>query len=258
MTLARALRDLALLVAAGGALFVLAIARFPAERPVLGIAGVLAAVAALACIGVHGAAMMDAAVTSPEAWRSGLYSSFGLSACLAAAGAVCIAAGAFAAGAVRVGLLLAGALAVIASLPLTGHAMTAKPTAVAVAALAVHGLTAAFWIGSLVALFAIMSTRATGDAAVLHRFSRWAMVAVALLVVAGITFVVLQLRSVAELFGSDYGWLIVGKVFFLALLLVLAFLNRFRWLPMLERGVRDRGRRACAGRSPARWRSRSA
>ena len=140
-----------MLVAAGGALFALAIARFPAERPVLGIAGVLAAVAAVACIGVHGAAMMDAAVTSLEAWRSGLYSSFGLSACVAAAGAVCIAAGAFAAGAVRVGLLLAGALAVIASLPLTGHAMTAKPTAVAVAALATHGLAAAFWIGSLVA-----------------------------------------------------------------------------------------------------------
>ena len=238
MTLARALRDLALLVAAGGALFVLAIARFPGERPVLGIAGVLAAVAAVACIGVHGATMMDAAVTSPEAWRSGLYSSFGLSACLAAAGAVCIAVGAFGAGAVRVGLLLVGALAVITSLPLTGHAMTAKPTAVAVAALATHGLTAAFWIGSLVALFAIMSTRPTGDAAVLHRFSRWAMGAVALLVVAGITFVVLQLSSVSELFGSDYGWLIVGKVFFLVLLLVLAFLNRFRWLPMLERGVR--------------------
>src|SRR5688572_8379600 len=113
MTLARAVRDLGLLVAAGAALFALAIARFPAERPVLGIAGVLAAVAALACIGVHGAAMMDAAVTSPEAWRSGFYSSFGLSACLAAAGAVCIAAGAFAAGAVRVVLLLGGALAVI-------------------------------------------------------------------------------------------------------------------------------------------------
>ncbi len=231
MTLARALRDLALLIAAGGALFALAIARFPAERPVLCIGGVLAAFAAVACIGVHGAAMMDATVTSPEAWRSGFYSSFGLSACVAAAGAVCIAAGAFAAGAVRVGLLLAGALAVIASLPLTGHAMTAKPTAVAVAALAAHGLAAAFWIGSLVALLSIMNV------AVLHRFSRWAMIAVALLVIAGIVFVVLQLSSVSELFGSDYGWLIVGKVFFLLLLLVLAFLNRFRWLPMLERGV---------------------
>jgi copper transport protein len=231
MTLARALRDLALLIAAGGALFALAIGRFPAERPLLGIAGVLAAVAAVACIGVHGAAMMDATVTSLEAWRSGLYSSFGLSACVAAAGAVCIAAGAFAAGAVRVSLLLAGALAVIASLPLTGHAMTAKPTAVAVAALAVHGLAAAFWIGSLVALLSIMNV------AVLHRFSRWAMIAVALLVIAGIVFVVLQLSSVSELFGSDYGWLIVGKVFFLVLLLALAFLNRFRWLPMLERGV---------------------
>lgn len=238
LTLARAARDLALLVAAGAALFALAIARFPGERLVLGVAGLLAAFAALGCIGVHGAAMMDAAPTSFEAWRSGLHSSFGLSACVAAVGAVGIAAGALAAGAVRATLLLAGALAVIASLPLTGHAMTAKPTAVAVAALAVHGLTAAFWIGSLVALFAITSTRATDNAAVLHRFSRWAMMAVALLVIAGITFVVLQLRSPSELFESDYGWLVVGKAFFLGLLLVLASLNRFRWLPMLERGAR--------------------
>ena len=241
MTLARAVRDLALLVAAGGALFVLAIARFPAERPVLAIAGVLAAVAAIACIGVHGAAMMDAAATSPEAWRGGFYSSFGLSTCLAAAGAVCIAAGAFAAGAVRVILLFAGALVVIASLPLTGHAMTAQPTAVAVTALAAHGLAAAFWIGSLAALFSIMSARSSSEpaaAAVLRHFSRWAMVAIALLVIAGLTFAVLQLGSLSQLFASDYGWLIAGKAFFLALLLVLAFLNRFRWLPMLESGAR--------------------
>ena len=58
MRCARALGDLALLIAAGGALFALAIARFPAERPVLCIGGVLAAFAAVACIGVHGAAMM--------------------------------------------------------------------------------------------------------------------------------------------------------------------------------------------------------
>jgi copper transport protein len=237
-TLTRAVRDLALLVAAGAALFALAISRFPAERRVLSIAGVAAALAAVGCIGVHGAAMMDADVTSLEAWRGGLHSSFGLSACVGAAGALLVGAGAFASGVIRPLLLMGGALTVIASLPLTGHAMTAKPAAVAVVALAVHGLTAAFWVGSLVALFAIMSTRAAGEAAVLHRFSRWAMGAVALLVVAGITFVVLQLGSVSELFGSDYGWLIVGKVFFLGLLLVLAFLNRFRWLPMLERGVR--------------------
>jgi copper transport protein len=240
MTLARAIRDLALLVAAGAALFALAIARFPAERPVLTLAGTLGALAALLCIGLHGAAMMDAAVTSPDAWRSGLFSSFGLSACVGAAGALLVALGAFASGVTRSVLLLLGASAIVASLPLTGHAMTAKPTAVAVAALATHGLTAAFWIGSLAALFSIMSTRRSGEpaaVAALQRFSRWAMFAVAFLVIAGVVFVVLQLGSVSELFGSDYGWLIVGKVFFLSLLLILAFLNRFRWLPRLERGV---------------------
>jgi len=43
---------------------------------------------------------------------------------------------------------------------------------------------------------------------------------------------------VAALFGSRYGWLILGKVVLLLALVLLAVLNRFRWLPMLERGIR--------------------
>jgi len=233
----RGVRDLALLIAAGGALFVLCIARFPAERAVLGAAGAIAIVAALAGVGVQGV---------------GLFSSFGLSASVASAGALLIGiAGGLAPGPARISLLVAGAIAAIASLPLTGHAMTAQPGAVAVAALAAHGLAAAFWIGSLAALLAILRGRAPDDAAaVLRRFSRWGMVAVAILVIAGIAFVLLQLGSVAELFSSRYGWLIMGKVVLLLALLLLAALNRFRWLPMLERGARAAAghlRRSIAG-----------
>jgi copper transport protein len=237
----RAVRDLALLIAAGGALFLLRIARFPAERAVLAGAGATAVVAALAGIGLHGAEMLASSFWSLDAWRTGLLSSFGLSACVAAAGALLISvAGTQASGSARTALLAAGALTAVASLPLTGHAMTARPGAVAIAAIAAHGLAAAFWIGSLAALLAIMSMRTPGQAAtvaVLHRFSRWGVLAVAVLVAAGVVFVVLQLGSVSELFSSDYGWLIMGKVFFLLALLGLALLNRFRWLPMLQRGA---------------------
>jgi len=245
----RAVRDLALLVAAGGALFVLGIARFPAERAVLGAAGALAIVAAIAGVGLQGADLVGSGFGSLDAWRTGLFSSFGLSASVAAAAALLLAfAAALSAGPARLTLLAAGALAAIASLPLTGHAMSARPAAVAVAALAAHGLAAAFWVGSLCALLATMSARASSEAAmaVLRRFSRWGMVAVAVLVLAGIAFVVLQLDSAAQLFSSRYGWLIVGKVVLLLALLLLALLNRFRWLPMLGRG-------APAAARPLRW-----
>jgi copper transport protein len=246
----RAVRDLALLIAAGGALFVLGIARFPAERAVLGAAGALAIVAAVAGIGVQGADMADSGFWSLDAWRTGLFSSFGLSASVAAAGALLVVFAAIRSeGLVRLTLLVAGTTAAVASLPLTGHAMTARPAAVALAVLAAHGLAAAFWIGSLAALLAITSARASSEAAdvaVLRRFSRWGIVAIATLVIAGTTFAVLQLGSVAELFSSRYGWLIIGKVVLLLALLLLAVLNRFRWLPMLERGAR-----AAAGR--LRW-----
>jgi copper transport protein len=238
----RAARDLALLIAAGGALFAAGIARFPGERAILGGAGALAIAAALAGIGLQGADIAGSGFWSPQAWRTGLATSFGLSASVAAAGALLVAgAGMLCTGRARSVLLVAGALAAVASLPLTGHALTVRPAALAMAALAAHGLAAAFWIGSLAALLAIMSARASGEAAavaVLRRFSRWGMVAVAALAIAGVASAVLQLGAVAELFGSRYAWLIAGKVFLLLALLLLALLNRFRWLPMLEGGAR--------------------
>jgi copper transport protein len=242
----RALRDLALLVAAGGALFLLLVARYPAERTVLALAGLVAVGAALACIGAHGADMAGSGFWALDAWRSGLGTSVGLSACVAAAGALLIVVAArLSEGTVRSAVLLTGALAAIASLPLTGHASTARPAPVAFTALAAHGLAAAFWTGSLAALLAVLRARTSGAAAasVLRRFSAWGMVAVITLVGAGVALALLQLDSVAVLSESRYGWLIAGKVLLLLALVLLAVLNRFRWLPMLERGVTAAARR---------------
>src|SRR5262245_43950876 len=174
----RAVRDLALLIAAGGALFALGIARFPSERRILGGAGLIAMLAALAAIGQQGADMTGAGIWTLDAWRSGLATSLGLSSCVAAGGALAIVIAARLSGEpVRVALLATGVLAAVASLPLTGHAVTAHPAAAAMTALAAHGLAAAIWIGSLAALLAIVSERSASDAvavAVLRRFSRWA------------------------------------------------------------------------------------
>ena len=247
MTVLRAVRDLALLIAAGGAIFILCVTPFRMQRAILGTCGAVAVVAALAGIGLHGAEMLDDRIWSPAVWRIGLLSSYGLSASGTALGASLIVIGTMLS-ARRAGLvfLVIGALAAIASLPLTGHARTTLPVPLAVAALAAHALAAAFWTGSLVALLAIMSVRESSDTAVvaaLKRFSRWGMGAVGLLLLAGIAFAALQLGSLPELYASRYGLLIVAKLALLLALLLLAALNRFRWLPLLERGARAAGRR---------------
>ena len=219
----RALRDLALLIAAGAAMFFHAVARYPGERRLLASSALVALVAILGSVGLQGSAMLDAPFWSFEAWRTGLHSTFGLSAAVASLGALLIAAGS----------LRLGALGIIASFPLTGHAASAGVAAVAPFALAAHTLAAAFWTGSLAALFV------SPTASALRRFSRIAIFAVPLLLAAGVVFAVVQLHSLADLLASDYGWLLIGKtVFFLALLLF-ATLNRFRFLPMLERGLQS-------------------
>lgn len=248
---ARALRDLALLVAAGGALFVLGIGRFPGERHVLAIAGCVTACFAVAGIGLQGAALIgDAGAVAPESWRIAMRTSYGLSAGAAAAGGLTIAGAALLAGGRLRSLLLgAGALAAAASLPLTGHAATASPGALATAAVAAHGLAAAFWTGSLAALLALLRPAGGMPVAALRRFSGMAMVAVAVLFAAGVAFAVLQLSALSDLLGTRYGNLVLAKAVLFGALVGIAARNRFVLLALLERGVAAAGvrlRRAIA------------
>jgi copper transport protein len=210
----RALRDLALLIAAGGALFVLAFGSFPGDRAVLLAGAAVGGVCALAGIALQG---------------SGLHSSFGLSTGVACAGLAAIAAGTLAR---RRALLALGAAAGLASLPLTGHTVGAPP---AMAALAAHGLAAGFWLGSLVALLLLL--RQGSAAAALRRFSAFGVAAVLALLACGVALTALQLETLDALWTSPYGRLILAKSALLALLIALALVNRYRLLPALERAA---------------------
>jgi copper transport protein len=210
----RALRDLALLLAAGAALFVLAVGAFPGQRPLLVAAAAVGATCALAGVALQG---------------TGLHSSFALSAGVACAGLACVSAGSMSG---RKALLGAGAALALASLPLTGHAVG---SASAMAALAAHGLGAAFWLGSLAALLALL--RRGGASAALRRFSGLGVIAVALILACGVVLAVLRLDSLDALWNAAYGRLILVKMALLAALIALALVNRYRLLPALERGA---------------------
>lgn len=235
--LVRAVHDLALALAAGGALFALLVASFPGQRSVLGAAAGVACLAAIASVGLHGAAFLDSTLLDGAAWRVGFATSRGAASIVACAGAVAIATG-------RPWLLGAGALLAIASFALTGHTAAAEPRAVAATLIVVHVAGATFWAGSLVALLAILHRSVNARAAsALGRFSSFGVAAVLALMAAGVGFAVVQIDALDELVASAYGRWIVVKSALLTALLALAGWNRLRLLPALERGTPDAPRR---------------
>ena len=229
-----------LVIAPGGALFRLLVADPPrrVRRGMLwaGLAGV--AVAAFS-IGGLGGLLADApwdGLLDPAVWRLGagtpLAASLGVSA--AGFGLVAATAGTSHPAARRLGA--GGAVAVALGFPLAGHAATAEPRWLAAAALVVHALVVAFWLGAFWPLRALLADRGAACAPAVERFSKLALPAVAALLAAGAALAAVRLRTPDELFRSAYGQLVLAKACGFALLLALAALNRRRLTPALAAG----------------------
>ena len=130
--------------------------------------------------------------------------------------------------------LLLGAAALV-PIAAAGHAAAVEPdTARAIAVDALHVIVAGVWVGGLVPLALLLreaATSAGADArpyAVLaaRRFSRLALGAVLTLAVTGALLATLHVGSVAGLVGTRYGWLLLAKILILALVLLIAAVNR--------------------------------
>ncbi|MFZ4408173.1 MAG: copper resistance CopC/CopD family protein [Paracraurococcus sp.] len=224
---------LAFAVVAGGALFRALIAEPPrhVRRGLAIIAGIGIAcvVASIGCLGGLFTEGQWGALLLAVTWRIGLGTSFATSLGVSAIGlAVC---GVSMLRLGRAARLLGAAGAVVAALgfPLAGHAATAEQHRLAVAALVAHVLAIAFWLGAFWPLRALLVERGGSATVVLMRFSRGALLAVPMLLAAGITLATLRLPSWAAVLASDYGRLILVKALGVALLLALAVWNR-QWL----------------------------
>ena len=246
----RALQDLAVAVCAGGALFALWIAPLPRARLVVGTSALVAMICAAAGIWTQGAALLGGGVNllGSEAWRVGLASTRGTSAGIVVAGTLAVAAGAFrASGAMRTGLICGGGALLIASACVTGHPATMQPRALAVGAIGIHVVAAMFWAGSLVALLMLVSEGPVGRAVLaLQRFSRYAVIPVAGLAVAGVLLAAFELGWPPAFFDGAYGSLVIAKSALFAALLAFACWNRFRLVPDLARGHPLAGQRVAA------------
>lgn len=134
----------------------------------------------------------------------------------------------------RTGTAMARALSVIAllmgagALALSGHASAAQPQWLMRPAVFAHAASVVFWIGALPTL-ALALHNATADATMaLRRFSRAIVFAVGLLVASGLVLAAVQVQQPAALLDTAYGRLLLAKLALLALLFLLAAINRWR------------------------------
>jgi putative copper resistance protein D len=126
----------------------------------------------------------------------------------------------------------------LASLALTGHAvLPVGPLGVVHQALsALHLLAAGFWVGGLVVILPGLTpaTLTEKSAQILRRFSRWGHLAVALVFATGLAKSVLILAARGRFDPAwDYLTLLLIKVAAVVLMLGLALINRYRFVPRL-------------------------
>lgn len=250
--LGRGILTLALVLGAGGAVFLRIIDRSGAPSPAATRLALCAAVAspplALLALGLQGLDILGlpaAGLFSAQAWSAAMASPFVGTAALAALAGVSAIVALRAGGAVGKGFALVAWGLAATSFALFGHAATAPPRWLTVTCVTAHAAAFIFWIGALPALAGAAARRDTGLSRTLHRFSAFAVPLVALLVLSGSVLAVVQVRHLSALIDTAYGRLLTVKLVAVALFLLLAVLNRFRLTPGIARGDRD---------APARFR----
>lgn len=114
--------------------------------------------------------------------------------------------------------------------PLAGHPAASPAPAVSVVVDAVHLGSMAVWLGGLVMLAVFLLRRADERelGAILPIWSRWAALAVAALLLAGIVQGLIEVGGVRPLVDTTYGRLLLAKVGLFAL--VMAVAGYSRWL----------------------------
>jgi putative copper resistance protein D len=136
-------------------------------------------------------------------------------------------------------LVLLGVAAALGSFSLMGHTTTHDPRLLLMPLLLIHLGIIAFWFGSLLPLIHVTEAESvTVSNAVLNRFSKLAIWSVPLILLAGLLMWYLFLPGALGLatFTLPYSRIILAKVAAFALLLVLAALNKWRYLPGVLRG----------------------
>lgn len=140
--------------------------------------------------------------------------------------------------------LLAGVVVALAfTAAVAGHSGTYSPRGLLVAVDTVHVLAMSAWLGGLVIVLVALPIgvravarpeRAPLVAAVVRRFSRLAMIAVALLLLSGIVQSIVLVNALDAFVETAYGRLVLAKIGLFLLLITLGAYNQRRLLPQLD------------------------
>jgi len=242
----RALHYASLLAGLGGGLFLVLVSGPWSSlnqqlKPGLCLLLLTAGVTAVLLVGLNGVVLAGGALAdlgATSAWATGAAGTVGLSMGVALMALLVGASGLVlgprhAAGRV---LLVLGVLLGAASLAATGHAATASPRWLSAPLVAVHGLMAAYWLGSLWPLAVALRTEPPDEATrLIRRFSHLAVGSVAVLIAAGAGLSVLQIGAPDAVLATEYGRNWLGKMLAVAGLLALAIRNRIVLTPALDR-----------------------
>ena len=153
-----------------------------------------------------------------------------------------------------------GAAAAACAPALTGHASTTPPVGVSVVMDIAHVVAACAWLGTLLTLLftAIPLVRGTRSmagissgalvASLVRAFHPIALTCAAVVIASGLVAAWLRLPTIAALWESTYGRILLVKLAFVALVVILGALNWRRLLPTLgdERSARRITRTASA------------
>lgn len=219
-----------LLIGAGGAFALAWIIDGNGGRRTVVAATTLGLVAAPIAFGLQGADLVGAPIAGaldPLAWRQALATSYAWTV-LASAVALALASVSLTRrGGTAKALSAAALIGVGTALAASGHASAAAPQALMRSSVFVHAVAATFWIGALVPL--LVSLKNGGGSRGLIRFSKAAPYAVAALVLAGGVLAVRQVETISALWTTSYGLVLSAKLALVAVLFMLAAVNRWRW-----------------------------
>ena len=194
-------------------------------------------VCAVISLGLQGLDVLDlplSAITAPATWRAGFDTSLG-PALLIAIVSMAIAWLAWRSATMSIAWVLTSVamLGVGLALAASGHAATASPQWLTRPSLVLHGICVAYWAGALAPLAVMARRRNNALPRVLNRFSAVAVPGVGLLALSGLVLAVIQVEHFSALIETRYGIILLAKLALVALLLMLAALNRFYLTPFV-------------------------
>lgn len=135
-----------------------------------------------------------------------------------------------------------GATLIALTTSLSGHAADWGDVTLPVLIDWLHLLAVSTWIGGLFTLGFVLhhsfspsseETQTPGVAAIVARFSRMAACCVAVFLPAGLYNAWLQVTSLSPLVSTSYGWTLLAKLSLVGLVLMIAGVNRYYFVPLL-------------------------